>query len=80
MIQYYSIEKIEERNKKCDELQKEYDFEIPKYILTELIKPSYNKLNVASLINLAVVNDRFTSDEGLLLKNKYCYNREKGSI
>ena len=54
------------------ELQNEYDFEIPKYILSQLIKPSYNKTNVAALINLAVMNDRFTSEDGRLLKNKYC--------
>lgn len=75
MIQYYTIEEIEkikENSKKCDELQNEYDFEIPKYILSQLIKPSYNKTNVAALINLAVMNDRFTSEDGRLLKNKYC--------
>ena len=76
MIQYYTIEEIEdikENSRKCDELQNEYDFEIPKYILSQLIKPSYNKSNVAALINLAVMNDRFTSEEGMLLKNKYCF-------
>jgi len=76
MIQYYTIEEIEEikeNSRKCDELQNEYDFEIPKYILSQLIKPSYNKTNVAALINLAVMNDRFTSEEGMMLKNKYCF-------
>lgn len=75
MIQYYTIEEIEEikeNSRKCDELQNEYDFEIPKYILSQLIKPTYNKTNVAALINLAVMNDRFSSEEGRLLKNKYC--------
>ena len=76
MIQYYTIEEIEkikENSRKCNELQNEYDFEIPKYILSQLIKPSYNKTNVAALINLAVMNDRFTSEEGMMLKNKYCF-------
>ena len=75
MIKYYSkeeIEEIKENRRKCDELQDEYDFQIPKYILSQLIKPSYNKTNVAALINLAVMNDRFTTEEGMLLKNKYC--------
>lgn len=75
MIQYYSIEEIEEikeNSRKCEILQNEYDFEIPKYILSQLIKPSYNKTNVAALINLAVMNDRFTNEEGMVLKNKYC--------
>lgn len=76
MQHYFSIEEIEkikDDSRKCELLQSEYDFEIPKYILSQLIKPSYNKINVAALINLAVMNDRFTSEEGILLKNKYCF-------
>lgn len=59
---------------KCEELQKEYEFEIPRYILTELISTSYNKLDVCLLVNMAVINHRFTDEEGNILKNKYCFN------
>ncbi len=69
----YNAEELELRNYLCSKIQKKYEFEIPKYILVELIKPSYDKLELNLLINLAVMNNRFTYDEGLILKNKYCY-------
>lgn len=69
----YNTEEFEIINIRCKELQDKYNFEIPKYILIELIKPIYNRLEVALLINMAIMNDRFTKEEGLMLKKKFCY-------
>ena len=64
---------LERINKECSKIQAKYNFEIPKYILTTLIKKDYDKVDGIYLINMAVINKRFTKEEGKLLKNDYCF-------
>ena len=59
------------RSKKCDELQKNYSFDIPKYILSEMIKENYDKNELCLLINMAKINNRFTEKEADILKYEY---------
>lgn len=68
-----NIEEYERRNRECSKIQEQYDFEIPKYILSTLIKKNYDKVEVVLLINMAVMNERFTEEEGKLLKSEYCF-------
>ena len=63
-------------NAKCDDIQSKYEFNIPKYILTELVENGSDKLNICSLINLAVMNDRISVNEGNLLKKDYKLNNK----
>ena len=64
---------LERINKECSKIQAKYNFKIPKYILTTLIKEDYDKVEVIYLINMAIINKRFTNEEGKLLKNDYCF-------
>ena len=64
---------LEEKQIKYQEIQKHYNFIIPKYILREIIKPLYDKRELCMLINMAIMNERFSDDEGKILKEKYCF-------
>ena len=59
------------RRNKCKELQKKYNFKIPMYILSEMIKENYDKNELCLLINMARINNRFTEDEADILKYDY---------
>lgn len=59
------------RKRKCEELQRKYNFEIPRYILGEMIKDSYDKNELCLLINMAKINNRFTEKEADKLKYDY---------
>lgn len=59
------------RKRKCDELQRKYSFEIPRYILSEMIKDSCDKNELCLLINMAKINNRFTEKEADRLKCDY---------
>lgn len=72
MKKTYNMEEIEYINLKCKEVQNRYNFNIPKYILVELASSNYNKVELCMLINMAVINKRFTIEEGKILKNEYC--------
>ena len=72
MLQEYSRKNISENIIKREKLQEKFDFEIPNYILTELIKPNYDRNEICYLVNMAVINERFTAEEGYILKNIYC--------
>jgi len=72
MLQDYSKNKIIEKKIEYKKIQEKYDFIIPNYLLTELIKPNYDKIELCYLVNMAVINERFTEEEGLILKQKYC--------
>ena len=56
------------RSKRCDDLQKKYNFKIPRYILSEMIKEDYDKNEMCLLINMARINNRFTEKEADILK------------
>ncbi len=64
---------IDAKNIKYQEIQKHYNFIIPKYILNEIIKPLYDKRELCMLINMAIMNERFSDNEGRILKEKYCF-------
>lgn len=59
------------RRNKYKNVQKKYNFEIPMYILSEMIKDNYDKNELCLLINMAKINNRFTEDEADLLKYDY---------
>ena len=59
------------RRNKCKNVQKKYNFEIPMYILSEMIKDNYDKNELCLLINMAKINNRFTEYEADLLKYDY---------
>lgn len=63
---------MENREKEYKEIQDKYDFVIPKYILKELINPNYDKIDLCYLVNMAVINERFTEEEGRIIKQEYC--------
>ena len=74
MMNYvYEREKLEAKNILYKEIQRNYNFTIPQYILSEIIKPLYDKKELCMLINMAIMNERFSDNEGKILKEKYCY-------
>ena len=75
-MQKFSPKYVIQLNKKCDDIQNRYKFKVPKYILTELVENGSDKLNICSLINLAVMNDRISVNEGKLLKKDYKLNNK----
>lgn len=75
MKKKYYIEEIEYIEFKYKQIQKRYNFKIPKYILRELASSSYNKRELCMLINMAIMNKRITIKEGEILKKEYCLKR-----
>lgn len=62
-------EQIEKINKMTNKLKEYFNFEIPRYVIDEILdNGEYN--NICSLINLAVVNERLTKNEGECFKSK----------
>lgn len=53
-----------------EKLEFEYKFEIPNYIVDEIINNN-NYENLYALINLAVMNNHLTKNNAKTLKNKY---------
>ena len=67
------IEIMENQRKK---IQDKFQFEIPIYILDEIIE-SINKNredNINCLINLAKINDRITEEHANALKNEFVFH------
>ena len=56
------------------EIQKKFKFEIPDYVLAEIVRTrnKVQKLNLSALINLAVINRRLTENNAKELKDTYC--------
>ena len=56
------------------EIQKNFDFTIPDYILEEIVltRNKLEKLSLQIMINMAVINERITKAEGNKLKKIYC--------
>lgn len=56
------------------EIQKNFNFFIPDYVLDEIVltQNKHQKLNLLVLINLAMMNKRLTEEQASELKNKYC--------
>lgn len=64
------INEIERNNRLKEKIQMKYGFEIPNYVLDEMInvRPS----NLYCLINLAVINNRLSNKNAEILKEKEC--------
>ena len=75
-MQKFSPKYVIQLNKKCDDIQNRYKFKVPKYILTEIVENNFDKLNLCALINLAVMNNRLSVNEGNLLKKDYKLNNK----
>ena len=58
------------------EIQKNFYFTIPDYILDEIVltKNKLEKLNLNILINIAVINHRLTKGQATMLKKAFCIN------
>lgn len=67
--------KSEEWNKKAAEIQLQFDFTIPNYILDEIIEQENNKYknkdNLYYLINCAVLNNSLTEENAKKLREIY---------
>lgn len=51
-------------------IEYQYGFNIPNYIIDEIINNN-NYDNLCSLVNLAVIQNRLTKEEGIIIKHKY---------
>ena len=58
------------------QIQDEFDFVIPDYILQEIIQKEkrYIKENINALINLAKLNNRLSINQARILKSKIIFN------
>lgn len=57
----------QKQRKQAKELQKNFDFSIPSYILSEMRKDNQN---VFALINLAIINNRISKENADILKER----------
>lgn len=62
-------------NKRANELQANFDFYIPDYIIQEIIEneDSKNFVNLHYLINCAVLNEKLSENNANLLKKIYSF-------
>ena len=58
------------------QIQDEFDFVIPDYILQEIVQKEkrYIKENINALINLAKLNKRLSINQARILKSKIIFN------
>ncbi len=61
------LRKLEKEKKKAEKLQKEYDFSIPDYVLSEMQTSNENAL---ALIGLARLNNRISKENANILKER----------
>lgn len=56
------------------EIQKNFEFTIPDYVLEEIVltRNKLEKLSLQIMINMAVINNRITKANGNKLKEIYC--------
>lgn len=66
---------IKEKGK---EIQKQYSFILPDYVLEEIVKNKDNKEKLILFINLARINNRLTEKEASLLKHSLFNENGKG--
>ena len=53
-----------------EKIEYQYGFNIPNYIIDEIINNN-NYDNLCSLVNLAVIQNRLTKEQGIIIKHKY---------
>lgn len=61
------LQKLQEQKKQAEKLQKEYDFSIPDYVLSEMQRGNEN---VFALIDLAQFNNRISEENANILKER----------
>ena len=68
--------KINEWEQKSNELQEKFNFPLPDYIVDEILESEKNKnfVNLHYLINCAVINNRMTEKNAIILKQTYKFN------
>ena len=67
------LKQLEKQQKQTEELQKEYNFPIPAYVLSEM---QTGNENVFALINLALINKRISEENADILKRELKNNRK----
>lgn len=57
------------------EIQKNFEFIIPNYVLEEIVdtQNKQQKTNLSAIINLAKINKRLTEEQANKLKEAYCH-------
>jgi len=75
-------EYIEWMNIERKKIQEKFQFEIPIYILDEIIesKNKHREDNINALINLATINNRIDVENAKILKNEYVFHNNKNNI
>lgn len=70
------IEDLKKLQSKMKQIQDEFDFVIPDYILQEIVQKEkrYIKENINALINLAKLNNRLSINQARILKSKIIFN------
>ena len=75
----YTLEELQEiinnRKIKANEIQSNFSFVIPEYLIDEIIEKenAKNYGNLHALINLATLNGRITEENAISLKKYYPY-------
>lgn len=66
-------DKLSEWRQKATNIQSQFSFILPNYIISEIIENEVKKdyLNLYYLINCAVINGRISEDEGKKIKQVY---------
>lgn len=69
-------EYIECMENKRKEIQDKFSFEIPTYILDEIIESAgrHREDNINCLINAAIINDRISEEDAYFLKNEFVFH------
>lgn len=67
------LKQLEKQQKQAEKLQKEYNFPIPAYVLSEM---QTSNENVFALINLALINKRSSEENADILKRELKNNRK----
>lgn len=70
------IEYITKLEQKCNEIQANYKFDIPDYILIEIAQNRYKEPKFCLFINMAILNNRLTKKQGKILKKEYYFNKD----
>lgn len=67
------LKKIERQKEKEEIIQKEFDFLIPDYVLSEIAESDerIDKNNICALINLAILNNRINKENANILKQQF---------
>lgn len=75
-------EYIEWMNIERKKIQEKFQFEIPIYILDEIIESrnKHREDNINALINLATINNRINVENAKTLKNEYVFHNKNNNI